>query len=97
METPAINMVEIVDLSPSEALLPILECVSNSIISLDQTTLPLNQRTIDVKIVRGAAKAQGDLYGEIRPIKDVVVEDNGWLYGIQLRVIQNTSFKQTQT
>ena len=77
METPAINMVEIVDLSPSDALLPILECVSNSIISLDQSALPLKQRTIDVKIVRGAAKAQGDLYGEIRPIKDVVVTDNG--------------------
>ena len=76
METPAINMVEIVDLSPSDALLPILECVSNSTISLSQTKLPVNERTIGVEIVRGEP-LQPDFFGEVKPIEDVIVSDNG--------------------
>jgi hypothetical protein len=76
METPAINMVEIVDLSPSDALLPIMECVSNSVISLSQSGLPVGQRTIDVEIGRGEP-LQGQLFGDVKPIKNVIVTDNG--------------------
>jgi hypothetical protein len=76
MNTPAINMVEIVDLSPSDALLPILECVSNSIISLSQSGLPVKNREIKVEIVRGEPR-QGELFGDAKPIEDVIVTDNG--------------------
>lgn len=76
MNTPVSNMVEIVDLSPSDALLPILECVSNSIISLSQSGLPVSNREIKVKIVRGEPE-QRDLFGDSKPIKDVIITDNG--------------------
>lgn len=75
MNTPASNMVEIVYLSPSDALLPILECVSNSIISLNQSGLPVDERKIDVEIVRG--KVASGLFSEIKPIQDVIITDNG--------------------
>jgi hypothetical protein len=76
MDTPAKNLVEVVDLLPSDALLPILECVSNSIISLSQSDLTLEQREIDVEIVRGEPR-QDTLFLTTKPIKDVIVTDNG--------------------
>lgn len=76
METPAINMVEIVHLSPSDALLPIKECISNSVISLNQSGLPVEERTIDVEIIRGES-LQGQLFDDVKPIKNVIVTDNG--------------------
>jgi hypothetical protein len=78
MITPASNMVEIVGLTPSDALLPILECVSNSVISLDQSGLPVGERKIDIEIIRGEFE-QPDMYHDdgIRPIKDVIITDNG--------------------
>jgi hypothetical protein len=77
MKIPARNMVEIVDLSPSDALLPILECVSNSVLSLDQSGIPVKERNIDVEIVRGEPQQAGLFGGGIKPIKDVIVTDNG--------------------
>lgn len=78
METPVRNMVELVDLSPNDALLPIIECVSNSIISLSQSNLPVKKREIDVEIVRGKPLPQAKMFGgETRPIKDFIVTDNG--------------------
>lgn len=76
MNTPAANMVEIVNLSPSDALLPIMECVSNSVISLSQSGLPLKDRKIDVEIIRGVSQ-QSKLFDDIKPIKNVVITDNG--------------------
>jgi len=88
MDTPAKNMVEIVDLLPSDALLPILECVSNSIISLSQSSLPVEERKIDVEIVRGEPR-QDTLFNDVKPIKDVVITDNG----IGFNETNFTSFK----
>ena len=76
MNTPAANMVEIVDLSPADALLPILECVSNSIISLSQSSLPIGKREITVEVVR-QPPPDGSLFLDVTPIKDVRVTDNG--------------------
>jgi len=77
MQTPLKNFVKRVDLLPSDALLPILECVSNSIISLSQSSLPVEERSIEVEIVRGE-RAQGNLIPDLdKPIKDVIVTDNG--------------------
>jgi hypothetical protein len=76
MNTPVSNMVEIVELLPSDALLPILECVSNSIISLSQSGLPVSDREITVEIVRGEPE-QRDLFGAVKPIEDVIVTDYG--------------------
>lgn len=78
METPVRNMVELVDLSPNDSLLPIIECVSNSIISLSQSHLAVKERKIDVEIIRGKSLPQLKMFGgETRPIKDVIVTDNG--------------------
>lgn len=78
MQTPAINMVEIVRFSPSDALLPIMECVSNSIISLCQSNLAVKDRQIDVEITRGNALPQGTLLEKTAlPIKTVKITDNG--------------------
>lgn len=88
MESPAKNFVRVVDLLPSDALLPILECVSNSIISLSQSGLPVEERTIDVEIVRGAP-SQGSLFQGGKPIKDAIITDNG----IGFNETNFTSFK----
>jgi hypothetical protein len=76
MDTPAKNMVEIVDLLPSDALMPILECVSNSIISASQSSLPVEEREISVQVIRGVPR-QEILFDSQKPIKDVVITDNG--------------------
>jgi len=76
MQTPAKNLVKRVDLLPSDALLPLLECISNSIISLSQTELPVKERKINIEIVRGEP-VQGKLVPSIKPIKHAKITDNG--------------------
>lgn len=76
MQTPAKNIVKKVNLLPSDALLPLLECVSNSIISLNQSNLPVEQRKITIEIVRGEPK-QGKLVPSDNPIRDAIITDNG--------------------
>jgi hypothetical protein len=77
MQTPAKNLVKRVDLLPSDALLPILECVSNSIISLSQSDLPVEEQRIDVEIIRGERAQGGLIPDDHKPIKNVTVTDNG--------------------
>lgn len=76
MQTSVKTLVKRVDLLPSDALLPLLECVSNSIISLSQTDLPVEGRKIGVEIVRGEPR-QGNLLSSTKPIRDAIVTDNG--------------------
>jgi hypothetical protein len=76
MDTSVKSIVKRIALLQSDALLPILECVSNSIISLRQSGLPVEQRLIGIEIVRGEPK-QGSLLPGDKPIKDAIITDNG--------------------
>lgn len=49
MIVPVKNIVEIVDLTSEDVLLPMLECFVNSIISLQQSELPKTERKIQIK------------------------------------------------
>ena len=53
MEVPVKNLVETVDLTAEDVLLPMLECVVNSIISLQKSQLPANEKKIQIQITRG--------------------------------------------
>lgn len=53
MIVPVKNLVETVDLTEEDVLLPLLECVVNSIISLQQSKIPNEDRRIQIKITRG--------------------------------------------
>ena len=53
MEVPVKNLVETVDLTVEDVLLPMLECVVNSIISLQKSPLPFEKKKIQIQITRG--------------------------------------------
>jgi len=53
MEVPVKNLVETVDLTAEDVLLPMLECVVNSIISLQKSPLPAKEKKIQIQITRG--------------------------------------------
>jgi hypothetical protein len=74
MFVPVQNIVETVDLTPQDALLPLYECIVNSIISLMQSNQP--QKEIQVKIKRGDDPMQLAFTG-IKTIHSIVVTDNG--------------------
>ncbi|MDB5089690.1 MAG: hypothetical protein JWR09_3684 [Mucilaginibacter sp.] len=74
MIVPVQNIVETVDLTPKDALLPLFECVVNSIISLMQSDI--SDKEIQIKIKRGDSPQQIQLDG-IQTIKSIVVTDNG--------------------
>jgi hypothetical protein len=76
MIVPVKNLVEAVDLSSEDVLLPLLECVVNSIISLQQSSLPLDERKIQIKIMRGALPS-GMLFTNAKTISSFKVTDNG--------------------
>jgi hypothetical protein len=74
MVVPAQNIVETVDLTPQDALLPLCECVVNSIISLMQSKGA--RKEIQVKIKRGNSPTQLSLTG-VKTIHSIVITDNG--------------------
>ncbi|OMP74539.1 hypothetical protein [[Flexibacter] sp. ATCC 35208] len=74
MVVPVQNIVETVDLTPQDALLPLYECIVNSIISLMQSNQ--TQKEIQVKIKRGDDPTQLAFTG-IKTIHSIVVTDNG--------------------
>src|SRR6185295_17253572 len=76
MIVPVQNIVETVDLTPQDSLLPIQETVVNSIISLLQSNIPLKDQEIQVKIVRGALPTQTNI-SNIPTIHTVTITDNG--------------------
>lgn len=76
MVVPVRNLVETVDLTSEDALLPLLECVVNSIISLQQSDLPVGEKKIQIKIERGEFP-RGLGLENVRTISSFKVTDNG--------------------
>lgn len=76
METPVRNLVETVDLTEEDALLPMLECIVNSIISLKKSQLPIEERKIQIQIIRGELPSKPRLEG-IKTIDGYRIVDNG--------------------
>ncbi len=74
METPIKNIVESVDLTPRDAMLPLFECVVNSIISLIRSKH--TDKEIQIKIIRGNIPTQTNI-GNIKTIDSIVITDNG--------------------
>ncbi|QEM06482.1 hypothetical protein DIU31_024285 [Mucilaginibacter rubeus] len=74
MFVPVKNIVETVDLTPKDALLPLFECVVNSIISLMQSNV--TNKEIQIKIRRGDAPSQLQFDG-VNTIKSITITDNG--------------------
>lgn len=69
-------MVETVDLTDEDVLLPMLECVVNSIISLEKSQLSIDEKKIQIKIFRGSLPSIPNIDG-IKTIEGYKVTDNG--------------------
>ena len=76
METPVKNLVDAVDLTSEDALLPLFECVVNSIISLKQSNIKKEERKIQIQIFRGNPPTQTHI-GSINTISCIKIIDNG--------------------
>lgn len=76
MEVPVKNIIETVDLTSDDVLLPMLECVVNSIISLQQSSLPKEDKKIQIKIERGEFPTQLN-FDNLKTIKSFTITDNG--------------------
>lgn len=76
MVVPVKNIVETVDLTSDDVLLPLLECIVNSIISLQQSGLPKSERLIQIKIERGRLPKTPTL-DNIKTISAFKIIDNG--------------------
>lgn len=76
MIVPVNNIVESVDLMPQDALLPLFECIVNSIISLLKSEVVPEKREIQIKITRGESPAQTNL-DNIKTIHSITITDNG--------------------
>lgn len=74
MVVPVQNIVETVDLTPRDAMLPLFECVVNSIISLMQ--VEHGEKEIQIKIIRGELPTQTNIENT-RTIQSIVISDNG--------------------
>lgn len=76
MIVPVENIVETVDLTADDVLLPMMECIVNSIISLQQSDKPDVEKKIQIKIIRGSSPIQTNI-GNIKTIKSILITDNG--------------------
>ena len=76
MIVPVENIVETVDLTADDVLLPMMECIVNSVISLQQSDKPNDEKIIQVKIIRGSSPKQAN-FDNIRTIDSIVITDNG--------------------
>lgn len=74
MIVPVQNIVETVDLTPRDALLPLFECVVNSIISLMQSNQA--NKEIIIEIIRGDLPLQTNIEN-IKTINSIKITDNG--------------------
>ena len=74
MIVPVQNIVETVDLSGKDALLPLFECIINSILSLKQ--IEKSDGEIQIKLTRGDNPIQPSL-DNLKTISSVKVTDNG--------------------
>lgn len=77
METPVKNIVDSIDLTQGDALLPLFECIVNSIISLKKAKKPLQDRKIQIKIERGDYPTNRNIFNNIKTIKTISIFDNG--------------------
>ncbi|WP_456462798.1 hypothetical protein [Reichenbachiella sp.] len=76
MIVPVRNIVEQVDLTSDDVLLPLLECVVNSVISLQQAEIPNNEKKIQIQIERGDYP-QNLNFDKIKTIASFKIIDNG--------------------
>jgi hypothetical protein len=76
MVVPVQNIVEQVDLTSDDVLLPLYECVVNSIISLQKSSLPVNKRKIQIQIERGGYAMNPTFY-DVKTINSFKIIDNG--------------------
>ena len=76
MEVPVKNLVETVDLTAEDVLLPMLECVVNSIISLQKSLLPASEKKIQIQITRGNLPEKLN-FDNIKTILGYKIIDNG--------------------
>lgn len=76
MIVPVENIVETVDLTADDVLLPMMECIVNSIISLQQSDIPKEDKLIQVKIIRGDLPIQGNV-DNIKTVDNILITDNG--------------------
>ncbi|TXK71969.1 hypothetical protein [Mesonia sp. K4-1] len=76
MILPVSNFVETIDLTKDDAFLPMLECVVNSIISLQKSSLDKKDKKIQIKIKRGSYPIQSE-FNNIRTIDSFIITDNG--------------------
>ncbi len=76
MIVPVENIVETVDLTADDVLLPMMECIVNSVISLQQSDIPNDEKEIQVKIIRGSLPKQINL-DKTKTIDSIVITDNG--------------------
>lgn len=74
MEVPVENIIDSVDLTANDALLPLFECVANSVISTKKTNNA--QKYIQIQIERGDYPSNPDIFNT-RTIKNIAVIDNG--------------------
>lgn len=78
MYLPVKNLVREVDLKPADALLPLYECIVNSIISLKQTDyINAEDKKIQIQISRGELPTNPSLLSLTKTIESVKIIDNG--------------------
>lgn len=75
METPVRNLVASVDLTASDALLPLFECVVNSVISLKKVNKQTDKK-VQVQIERGSYPSQTNT-DNTKTIGNIIIIDNG--------------------
>lgn len=93
MEVPVKNLVETVDLTAEDVLLPMLECIVNSIISLQKSPLPENEKKIQIQITRGDLPANLH-FDSIKTILGYKIIDNGVGFNTNNYVSFQTPFSQ---
>ena len=78
MDLPVGNIVSEIDLKASDVMLPLFECVVNSIISLKKRTdIALPLKKIQIQITRGDMPSAPDLFEFNKTIQSIKIIDNG--------------------
>lgn len=94
MIVPVKNLVETVDLTAEDVLLPLLECVVNSIISLQQSNLPNEDKKIQIQIKRGELPTNLN-FDKNKTITEFKIIDNGVGFNSKNYSSFKTPFSQT--
>ncbi|WP_159474770.1 hypothetical protein [Chryseobacterium sp. 18068] len=93
MEVPVKNLVDTVDLTAEDILLPMLESIVNSIISLQKSNIPKEDRKIQIQIMRGDLPKRLN-FDNIHTITGYKVIDNGVGFNTSNYKSFNTPFSQ---